>query len=362
MRRIALVLAVLAALLASSSPAVAAPAPLAAYQVAGLQVALYRYGHYRGAIDGIEGPMTKKAIRDFQRSAGLVPDGVAGKETRKALGQYGRPLFGVRTLRRGKVGFDVSVLQFLLAKNGFAPKRLNSNFRPATEDLVRAFQRKARLPVDGIVGKQTRAALLGEKPAKAKKTKAKTRTPAAARLHHVVQPGETLTAIADRHGTTVRDLAQRNRMDPSDLLLIGVRLIVPRTRITSARADVKASIAKWSAHYGVDPALARALAWQESGFQSHVRSSVGAGGVMQVMPETWTFVELFVIGLNVPDTTDGNIRVGVAYLDHLLGQFNGNARLALGSYYQGPAAVREHGLFPETKRFVANVLALRGRV
>ena len=108
--------------------------------------------------------------------------------------------------------------------------------------------------------------------------------------------------------------------------------------------------------------LARALAWQESGFQPHVRSSVGATGVMQVIPATRDFVELFVIGQKVPRTTDGGIRVGVAYLDHLLGEFEGNVRRALGAYYQGPAAVRADGLYPETRQFVANVLALRGRV
>jgi soluble lytic murein transglycosylase-like protein len=83
---------------------------------------------------------------------------------------------------------------------------------------------------------------------------------------------------------------------------------------------------------------------------------------MQVTPATWTFVELFVIGRNVPATMDGNVRVGVAYLAHLLDEFDGNRRLAVGAYYQGPAGVRRDGFYAETKRFVANVLALRGRV
>jgi len=45
-----------------------------------------------------------------------------------------------------------------------------------------------------------------------------------------------------------------------------------------------------------------------------------------------------------------------------LDEFKGNVRRALGAYYQGPAAVRTDGLYPETRQFVANVLALRGRV
>ena len=350
-----------ATLLAVAALAVAAPAgasAMAPYEVAGLQVALYRFGHYKGPIDGIAGPMTNRAVVAFQRERKLTADGKVGKQTRIALGRYGRPLFGVRTLRRGKVGFDVSVLQYLLAKKGLPPTRLNSNFGPATEQLVKKFQRKAGLPVDGIVGKATRAALVGKKakPAKPAKQAAK------ATKRHVVRPGETLTAIAERNGTTVRELASRNKLDPSGVLLIGVTLVVPKRQTVARKTSVAASINRWSAHYGVSPKLARALAWQESGWQPHVRSSVGATGVMQVIPATRDFVELFVIGLKVPRTTDGGIRVGVAYLDHLLGEFDGNVRRALGAYYQGPAAVREDGLYPETRRFVANVLALRGRV
>jgi peptidoglycan hydrolase-like protein with peptidoglycan-binding domain len=352
-------------LIAVAALAVLAPAGASAmpqYQVAGLQVALYRYGHYKGPIDGIAGPMTNRAIVAFQRERKLTADGKAGKQTRVALGRYGRPLFGVRTLRRGKVGFDVSVLQFLLAKSGLPPKRLNSNFGPATEELVRRFQRKAGLPVDGVVGKATRAALVaGKKATKPKKATKATKVMKTTK-RHVVRPGETLTAIAERNGTTVRALASRNKLDPSGFLLIGATLLVPKSGPAVQRTSVVTSIDHWASHHGVNPKLARALAWQESGFQPDVRSSVNAVGVMQVMPKTRDFVELFVIGQRVPRTTDGNIRVGVAYLGFLLGEFKGNVRRAVGAYYQGPAAVQQHGLYPETRRFVANVLALRGRV
>jgi hypothetical protein len=300
MRRRYLTLGVLAACAALSAP-LPAQAARVNYQVAGLQVALYRYGDYKGPIDGIMGPQTERAVKTFQQRAGLAPDGVAGKQTRTALGKLGRPLFGKRMLRRGMVGHDVSVLQFLLAKHGFPPKRLNSNFGPATEELVKRFQRKARLTADGVVGPATQAALVGKK---------KTRE--------------------------------------------------PKARPT--RRSAEESIAHWSAHYGVSTRLVRALAWQESGFQSHVRSSVGAVGVMQVMPATRDFVERFVIGKRVPRTPDGDVRVGVAYLDHLLDEFDGNVKKAVAAYYQGPAAVRKHGFFAETRRFVANVLALRGRI
>ena len=48
-------------------------------------------------------------------------------------------------------------------------------------------------------------------------------------------------------------------------------------------------------------------------------------------------------------------------LNHLLDRFNGDQRLALAAWYQGEKAVREHGVYAETKAFVANVLALTGR-
>ena len=340
-----------AAVLSAAGTVCGSAAALTNYQVAGLQVGLYRHGHYRGAIDGVAGPQTKAAIRTLQLKAGLKPDGVAGSQTRAALGRYGRPGFGSRVLKRGMFGFDVSVLQFLLSKQGFPPQALNSKFGPVTEQQVRRFQRRAGLTVDGVVGRQTRAALLG----------VPRRRTTASRNVVRVRPGETLTGIAARYGTTVAALARTNQLDPSRVLLIGARLVVPARRPAGA-PSVRSSLDRWAAHYGVDARLARALAWQESGWQNDVRSPAGAVGVMQVTPATWDFVELFVIGQQVPSSADGNVRVGVAYLDHLLDEFKGNVRKALAGYYQGPASVRRDGLFAETERFVANVLALRGRV
>ena len=331
-------------------------------QVPGVQVALYRHGYYKGPIDGISGPMTKAAIRRFQKDKKLKADGVVGKQTRAAFGPFGGRLFGSRMLKRGMVGFDVSVLQFLLAKRGFALKYLNSNFGTKTEQRVRQFQRRYRLPVDGIVGKRTRAALLTGRRSKAPKAKRKARTVHHGGHRHVVRPGETLTAIAERAGTTVAALARKNGLDPSRFLLVGTRLYLPAARVAASKPGVVSSLNRWAAHYGVSAELVRALAWQESGFQSHVRSPIGAAGVMQVIPATWFFAERFVIGAPVPKTTDGNVRIGVAYLRHLLRRFGGDVRLALGAYYRGPAAVAKHGLGPETSHFVANVLALRGRV
>jgi hypothetical protein len=82
---------------------------------------------------------------------------------------------------------------------------------------------------------------------------------------------------------------------------------------------------------------------------------------MQVIPTTWEFVETILLGRTVPKTGEGGVEVGMALLNHLLKRFNGDQRLALAAWYQGEKAVREIGLYEETKVFVANVLALSGR-
>ena len=268
-------------------------------QIAGLQVALRAHGLYDGPIDGIAGPQTAAAVRAFQRRARLKVDGIAGIQTRIALGKLGRPLFGRRTLRPGMVGWDVSVLQFLLRRQGDLACELDGRFGPMTAAAVRRFQRTSRLAVDGIVGPAT-----------------------------------------------------FGRLDPSGA----------RPRAPSQPFSVTVSLDRWARSYGIDPALVRALAWQESGHQSGVVSAAGAFGVMQVTPATWDFVETVLVGRNVPRTVDGNVRVGTAFLAHLLREFKGDVRLALAAYYRGPAAVRRYGVGPETSRFVANVLALRQRV
>jgi soluble lytic murein transglycosylase-like protein len=125
---------------------------------------------------------------------------------------------------------------------------------------------------------------------------------------------------------------------------------------------VRSAIDHWSHHYGVNRHLTRALAWMESGWQPGVVSSVGAWGVMQVTPATWSWVELVLIGHPVAHTADGNIRIGVAYLSHLLQAYGGNTRLALAAYYQGPGAVDAHGVLPVSEPYVADILALASRM
>ena len=338
---------------AAASLALAAPAAAANPQTAGLQVALRAYGFYLGPIDGISGQGTASAIRAFQRSSRLPVDGIPGQATRNALGRLGKPFYGERTLRRGRVGWDVSVLQFLLARHGIG-RVIDGYFGAETSAAVRRFQRRTGLVVDGIAGPQTLTALRGGRVVRSESA-----------AQYLVRSGDSLTSIAQRYRTSVRSLARANKLDPARPLLIGAKLRVPASitaPLAAPPAAVRDLISTAAARHGVDPALARAVAWMESGFQPHVVSTAGALGVMQVTPPTWDFVESVLLGRKIAKTTAGNIEVGVVLLRHLLREFAGDERLALAAYYQGAKAVRQHGLFAETRTYVEAVRSLKGRV
>lgn len=132
--------------------------------VAALQVALRSRGLYGGSIDGVSGPATAAGVRRFQRKAGLAVDGVAGAQTRRALGRYGRHRLGSRLLSVGAAGWDVAALQFLLAAHGFPSGSVDGGFGPRTARAVLRFQRWARIGADGVVGHATLRALQAPPP------------------------------------------------------------------------------------------------------------------------------------------------------------------------------------------------------
>ena len=320
-------------------------------QIAGLQVALRAWGYYNGPVDGIAGPLTAGGLHKFQRRFGLTT-GVADAKTRAKLGPLGRPLFGSRLLERGCFGWDVSVLQFVLARAGLYNGALDGYLDATTERALKKFQRRAHLTTDGIAGRATLASLAtwGSVPVR------QPRVVHVAQLLYVVKSGDTLTAIAHRFGTSISALARANHLDPAHYLLIGTRLHVPHA--SPAATDVRALLDKWSAHFGVDPSLVRALAWMESGYQTRVVSSAGARGVMQLLPSTRRYVASDLLHERIPPGVDGDVEAGVALIHHLLGVFGGDPHLALAAWYQGERAVRTYGVYKVSKPFVDDVLAL----
>jgi hypothetical protein len=335
--------------------AFAGEADAASGRVAALQVGLRAHGFDAGPVDGIRGPQTRRALVAFQRKRGLVCDGKLDRKTRLALGRRGRPLLGQRQLSVGAVGWDVAVLEFRLRRYGLPTAAVDGRFTGRTAAALRRYQTRRGLDPDGIAGPHTYRALASRPRI----------------VEHVVRPGESFFSIAARYHVSPWRLARRNRIPLTTVIVPGQRLVLPRGAQLSSprvagppasRSSVRAAIDYWAGVYGVDPKLARALAWMESGFQQDVVSSVGALGVMQLLPETWEFVDVVLLGERTPRTYRGNVRAGVRYLRWQLDEFGGNMRLALAGWYQGARAVRERGLFDDTKEFVRIVLALYGTV
>ncbi len=193
------------------------------------------------------------------------------------------------------------------------------------------------------------------------------------RTSHTVRAGETLSSIAARYDTSISAIARANNIGNPNFIFAGQHLTIPRGDGGGGRAKVSGSVAPLPAPasvgaslhqqavaHGVDPALVKAVAWQESGWRQSARSSAGAIGVMQVMPGTADYVNSALDhgNLNVRKR-DHNIHLGVAYLRHML-QITSSRRRALAAYYSGPGNVKGR-LKGYQKAYVRSVLALRNR-
>ena len=109
-----------------------------------------------------------------------------------------------------------------------------------------------------------------------------------------------------------------------------------------------------SDRHSIDADLVRAVIKAESDFNSNARSSKGAMGLMQLMPDTARLHNV----TNAYDPID-NIEGGVRHLRMLLERFQGDLRLSLAAYNAGSGAVEKFGGIPpyaETREYVRRVL------
>jgi len=95
--------------------------------------------------------------------------------------------------------------------------------------------------------------------------------------------------------------------------------------------------------HGLNPSLIFGIARRESAFRPNARSSVGALGLMQLMPGT-ARLESKLLGRNRPTyneilDAENNILLGSSYLNRMLERFGGNHALAAAAYNAGPRRV-----------------------
>ncbi len=99
-------------------------------------------------------------------------------------------------------------------------------------------------------------------------------------------------------------------------------------------------ITEWSQQRQLSPALVIGLMRQESRFEAQIRSRSGAIGLMQIMPDTgsWIAGKKGVKSYNLDRPTD-NISFGTWYLDYTHSRYGNDSMLAVASYNAGPGAV-----------------------
>jgi LysM repeat protein len=208
---------------------------------------------------------------------------------------------------------------------------------------------------------------------------------------YTVRSGDTVGGIALRLGTTQASVQKLNGLRPWSVIVQGQRLRVavrprfshdtfagrtyPSSVVRAAEANraaltrravpgpeaTRRLIARTAARYGVDPALAEAVGFQESSWNQRRVSPANAIGVMQVVPSSGRWASGLVgRHLDLLDVDD-NVTAGVVILKSLVRSAD-DRRQAVAGYYQGLGSVRQRGMLPDTARYVARIEALRGRL
>ena len=130
--------------------------------------------------------------------------------------------------------------------------------------------------------------------------------------------------------------------------------VVPATR----QADNQASLIEAaSKRWGVDPRLIESMIKQESAGRKDAVSNKGAGGLMQLMPDTFKDMGYDPKKRFDPAT---NIDAGTRYMAQQLERYNGDIVKALAAYNAGPGAVDKYDGVPpfkETQDYVRKIAA-----
>ncbi|MCB5294197.1 Muramidase-2 [Arthrobacter sp. SO3] len=226
-------------------------------------------------------------------------------------------------------------------------------------------------------------------------------TPAApASGSYTIKSGDTLSGIAARNGVKLADVLSANRLTMSSIIYPGQKLALPGASIAPAsstppaatvtplvpstflgftypaavvnsanenkallnaspvpsREEMKTIVADTARRMGVDPSLALAFAYQESGFNHRSVSPANAIGTMQVIPSSGEWAsDLVGRPLNLLDPYD-NVTAGVAIIRQLV-RTSEDLDTAIAGYYQGQYSVSKYGMYDDTKLYVESIKA-----
>lgn len=119
-----------------------------------------------------------------------------------------------------------------------------------------------------------------------------------------------------------------------------------------ANPEISGLVRRIAREEGVDENEFLALIYQESRFNPCAKSSAGATGLAQLMPQTADQ-----LGVDENDIED-NLRGGARYYKQQLALYDGNVPLALAAYNAGPGNVNKYGGIPpfkETQGYVRSI-------
>lgn len=223
--------------------------------------------------------------------------------------------------------------------------------------------------------------------------------PAAPAGSYTVKAGDTLSAIASKHGVKLSEILSANKLNMSSIIYPGNKLVIPGAGIQPASSEPAANttplvpssflgftypaavvssanenkallnaspvpsrdqmrtiVADTARSMGVAPALALAFAHQESGFDQRAVSPANAIGTMQVIPSSGQWAsDLVGRKLNLLDPYD-NATAGVAIIRQLIATSKDRDN-AIAGYYQGQYSVSKYGMYDDTKAYVEAIKA-----
>lgn len=191
--------------------------------VSKLQLRLKELGYYTGEATGKCDKDTVAALKMFEGRNGLVADGEADARDQEVM--FGGGVIDAKavvtptpaptlvpptdTLRRGDKGEQVKSLQQRLTDLGYYTGKISGTYNEATENAVKAFQKKSSLDDDGVCGPVTRTVLYGVNAIYAVPTAVPTITDSPELEPEAITPENVIIIKAGSMGAVVLRLQQR---------------------------------------------------------------------------------------------------------------------------------------------------------